>query len=202
MSPTTKRTARALASAAMLALVVACGPPPPPATSVQRINPNAAVDLSGEWNDTDANQVASVMIRDCLNKPWITRFKQEKGTSKPPVVRLYPMRNRSSEHIATKFFTKQVEMELINSGLVDVVSSSARPRSSASNAPTRRVTPRTRRSSPRARRPAATTRSTAGSSPPTTRRVARRCGPMPSPWSSPTPSPTRRSGSRCTGSRR
>jgi len=109
-----------LAVAALSLMMTSCGPPPGPNTSVQRINPNAQVDLSGEWNDTDANQVASVMIRDCLNRPWATQFKAAKG--KEPVVRLYPIRNRSSDHIDYRFLTKQVEMELINSGAVKVVS--------------------------------------------------------------------------------
>ncbi len=97
---------------------VGCGPPPP-STSIERTNPNAQVDLSGNWNDTDANQVAGAMIRDCLGRPWATQFKAEKG--KLPVVRLWAIRNRSSEHINTRFFTKQVESELINSGVVQVV---------------------------------------------------------------------------------
>jgi penicillin-binding protein activator len=102
------------------ALVLAAGcPPPGPSTNVQRINPNAQVDMSGNWNDTDANQVARAMIQDCLSRPWAMNFKAEKG--KVPVVRLWPIKNRSSEHINAKFFTKQVEMELINSGLVKVV---------------------------------------------------------------------------------
>jgi len=37
------------------------------------------------------------------------------------VVRLWRIRNRSSDDINTRFFTKQVEMELINSGVVKVV---------------------------------------------------------------------------------
>ncbi len=106
--------------AALSLLIIACAPPPGPSTSVQRINPEAAVDLSGEWNDTDANQVAKVMIQDCLSRPWSAKFKAEKG--RDPVVRLYPIKNRSSEHINDRFFTKQVEMELINSGILKVVS--------------------------------------------------------------------------------
>jgi len=111
----------ALATITALALMmISCGPPPGPSTSVQRVNPNAQIDLSGEWNATDANQVASVMIRDCLNRPWAAKFKAEKG--KEPVVRLYPIRNRSTDHIDWRFLSKQVEMELINSGMVKVVS--------------------------------------------------------------------------------
>lgn len=90
-----------------------------PSTQVTRVNPDAQVDLSGNWNDTDANQVAQVMIKDCLSRPWSSRYKKEKG--RDPVVKLARIRNRSDEHINTKFFTKQVEMELVNSGIVKVV---------------------------------------------------------------------------------
>ena len=115
------RTNLIVLTAVVALLIAACGPPPGPSTSVQRINPNAAVDLSGEWNDTDANQVAKSMIQDCLSRPWSATFKQEKGRN--PVVRIHPIKNRSSEHINWRFFSKQVEMELINSGMVKVVSS-------------------------------------------------------------------------------
>jgi hypothetical protein len=60
------------------------------------------------------------MIQDALSRPWSAKFRQEHG--REPVIRLYPIRNRSSEHINWQFFTKQVEMELINSGVVKVVS--------------------------------------------------------------------------------
>jgi hypothetical protein len=50
------------------------------------------------------------------------KFKAE-HSGKLPVIRLYPIRNRSSEHINWMFFTKQVEMALVNSGQVTVVAS-------------------------------------------------------------------------------
>lgn len=100
----------------MIAALAACGGPP----RVQRVNPNEQIDLSGDWNDTDSNQVARVMLQDCLSRPWSNQFKSEKG--RPPVVMLHMIRNRSDEHINTKYFTKQVEMELLNSGVVKVVS--------------------------------------------------------------------------------
>lgn len=93
------------------------GPPP-----VQRVNANTQVDITGNWNDTDANQVSQVMIRDCLSRPWAAQAKAKTG--KNPVVKLYPIKNRTDEHINTKFFTKQVEMELVNSGTVGVVAAS------------------------------------------------------------------------------
>jgi len=102
-------------------LMAAACPPAGPSTQIQRTNAGAQVDLSGNWNDTDANQVAKAMIQDCFSRPWAGKFKAEKG--KDPVVRLWPIRNRSSEIINTKFFTKQVEMELVNSGTVKVVAS-------------------------------------------------------------------------------
>jgi PBP1b-binding outer membrane lipoprotein LpoB len=109
-----------LAGALLVVLATGC-PSAGPSTQVQRTHAGAQVDLSGNWNDTDANQVAKTMIMDCLSRPWATKFKSEKG--KDPVLRLWPIRNRSSEHINTKFFTKQVEMELINSGAMKVVAS-------------------------------------------------------------------------------
>lgn len=117
----TRTTSSLSALVALALLIIACGQPPGPSTSVQRINPNAQVDLSGEWNDTDANQVASVMIKDCLSKPWSATYKTQKG--KDPVIRLYPIKNRSSEHINWLYFTKQVESEMVNSGIVQVVAS-------------------------------------------------------------------------------
>jgi len=111
-----------MAAVAFVTIACTACPPPGPATTVQRTNPNAAVDLSGNWNDTDANQVAGAMIKDCLSRPWAPNFKNEKG--RKPIVKLYPIKNRSSEHINTKFFTKQVEMELLNSGMMRVVAAS------------------------------------------------------------------------------
>jgi TolB-like protein len=83
------------------------------------VSPDAKVDLSGYWNDVDANQVAKAMISDCLNRPWAQRFRVRHRRS--PVIKLYPMRNRSSEPIRAKYFTKQVESELANSRVADVV---------------------------------------------------------------------------------
>lgn len=89
--------------------------------NIRRAHPDEQIDLSGTWNDADANQVAAVMIEDCLSRPWSANFRA--ATGQAPVVRMYPIRNRTSEHIETKFFTKQVEQELLNSGAVQLVGS-------------------------------------------------------------------------------
>ena len=101
----------------LLTLAASCGPPPPP--RVTRVNPNQQTDLSGNWNDTDSNLVARAMIQDCLSRPWAAKFRAKTG--KDPVIRIATMRNRSPEHINTRFFTKQVEMEILNSGSAQVV---------------------------------------------------------------------------------
>jgi len=83
---------------------------------------DSAVDLSGEWNDVDADLVAKEMIHDCMSSPWADKFKQKTGRG--PVIKLYPIRNKSSDHIETKYFTKQVEKALVNSGNIEVVAAS------------------------------------------------------------------------------
>ena len=44
--------------------VCACSP------SVRRMDTNVVKDVSGGWNDTDAQMVAQEMITDCLNGGW------------------------------------------------------------------------------------------------------------------------------------
>jgi uncharacterized protein (TIGR02722 family) len=83
---------------------------------------DSAVDLSGEWNDVDADLVAKEMIHDCMSSPWSEKFKAKTGRG--PVVKLYPIRNKSSDHVETKYFTKQVEKALVNSGNIEVVAAS------------------------------------------------------------------------------
>ncbi len=91
-------------------------------TTVTRTDPNdtAGGDLSGEWNDIDANLVAEEMIRDCLTRPWLEDFKA-RNMGRKPVIRFHAIKNRSSDRIDTKFFSKQVERELLNSGQVEIL---------------------------------------------------------------------------------
>lgn len=89
--------------------------------TVERINTNTVVDLSGYWNDVDSRLVAEEMVKDCLNRPWLTAFKT--ANKKEPVVIVGTVLNRSSEHIDSMVFTKDLERELLNSGLVKFVAS-------------------------------------------------------------------------------
>ncbi len=85
---------------------------------VTRIDPESTVDLSGKWNDADSRMVSEEMIKDCLSKPWLERYKMNQKTPKIIVGRV---RNKSHEHISTQAFTKDIERTLINSGRVEFV---------------------------------------------------------------------------------
>jgi uncharacterized protein (TIGR02722 family) len=87
--------------------------------SVTRVEPEKAIDLSGDWNDTDSRMVAEEMIGDVLARPWLADFKGEK--KRTPDVIVGTVRNRSDEHIQTVAFIKNLEKELINSGRVNFV---------------------------------------------------------------------------------
>ena len=100
----------------LASLVIAgCGP----SKTVQRIDAGTTVDLSGEWNDTDARLVAEEMIRDVVSRPWLEQFN-EKNNRKPTVV-VGKITNRSQDHIEVKGFVKNLERELLNAGKVDFV---------------------------------------------------------------------------------
>ncbi len=92
-------------------------------TSVTRTSSDEVIDLSGRWNDTDSRLTAEDMISDVLSRPWLDNFMMENGEK--PVVIVGAIRNKSSEHIQTATFVKDIERELVNSGKVRFVASSA-----------------------------------------------------------------------------
>ena len=91
-------------------------------TKVTRMDVNEAVDLSGEWNDTDSRLVAEEMIPDALSHPWTSNFAGETGRA--PTVIVGTIRNLSHEHINVNTFVADLERALINSGRVEFVASS------------------------------------------------------------------------------
>ncbi|MBN2461574.1 MAG: penicillin-binding protein activator LpoB [Candidatus Cloacimonetes bacterium] len=104
----------------ILLLMAGCGPG---TRKVERISTDEVTDLSGRWNDTDSKLVAEQMIRDLLYRPWLDDFVM-KNSSKPVVI-VGTIRNLSSEHIQTDVFIKDIERELINSGKVKFVATTA-----------------------------------------------------------------------------
>ncbi len=94
-----------------------------PKQKVTRVPTDTVTDLSGRWNDTDSRLTAEAMIQDLLSKPWLEDYTIE--YIKKPVLVVGKIRNRSSEHINTDLFTKDIERELVNSGEVTFVASSS-----------------------------------------------------------------------------
>jgi len=86
---------------------------------VTRIEPEATIDLSGRWNDTDSRLVAEEMISDALARSWLEEFIIQKG--KKPDVIVGRIRNESYEHISVETFIQDLERELTNSGKVNFV---------------------------------------------------------------------------------
>jgi hypothetical protein len=110
-------TMRYLAMAALLAAVLlgsACG------RTVTRTDPGTVTDLSGWWNDTDANMVADSMITMCLEGRWLTEASTGTRGETPSIV-VGTVVNRSTEHISTDVFMNDIESFFVESGRVTVV---------------------------------------------------------------------------------
>jgi hypothetical protein len=90
-----------------------------PSRTVTRTAADTQTDLSGRWNDTDSRLVAEAMVSDLLARPWLENFIEE--NNRKPVVIVGTVRNKSSEHIDTDWFIKDIERELINSGTITFV---------------------------------------------------------------------------------
>ncbi|MEO9475626.1 MAG: penicillin-binding protein activator LpoB [Cyclobacteriaceae bacterium] len=90
--------------------------------TVTRVSPDQQIDLSGRWNDSDSKMVAEEMTKDVLNRPWREDFAGAMG--RKPVVIVGMVQNKSTEHIESETFIKDMEREFINSGMVRVVQNS------------------------------------------------------------------------------
>ena len=90
-------------------------------TTVERVESDSTIDLSGAWNDSDSRLVAEEMIQDALSRPWIAEFGGQTGAR--PAVIVGTVRNLSHEHINVKTFVADMERALVNSGRVDFVAS-------------------------------------------------------------------------------
>lgn len=88
---------------------------------VKRVAADQQVDISGRWNDSDANMVANAMIKQVLSAGWLENFKEE--NDRKPVVIVGKIRNKTSEHLNTDIFIKDIEKEMVNSGRVKFVAS-------------------------------------------------------------------------------
>jgi uncharacterized protein (TIGR02722 family) len=116
-----KAAIKASRAAMLLALAVvlaaSCG------KRVSRVGAGEQIDLSGRWNDTDSQMVADAMIKDSMTFPWIDDFRGSNSGQKPVVI-AYGVANRTSEHINTQTFMKDLERAFLRSGRVTVVADS------------------------------------------------------------------------------
>jgi len=87
--------------------------------TVTRVDTDRTIDLSGRWNDSDSRMVAQEMINDVLNRPWLSRF--ESRNNRIPVLIVADVKNRTHEHIDAETFMRNMERELLNSGMVRLV---------------------------------------------------------------------------------
>lgn len=78
-------------------------------------------DLSGYWNDIDAELVAKTMIEQALSSPWVSNFQEEHGGRKPVIKLRGVIKRTDDRNVNEQYFTKQLERELLNSGRVRVV---------------------------------------------------------------------------------
>ena len=88
-------------------------------TKVTRVETNEAIDLSGNWNDTDSRLTSEEMIKDMLRQPWLARFYNT--SKKPPVLTVGTIKNLSHEHINTQTFVNDIQRAVINSGEAEFV---------------------------------------------------------------------------------
>ena len=107
-----KSLSQIVIACALIFLLGACSS----SRTVERVDPNETIDLSGRWNDTDSRLVAEEMIKDMLNRPWRTEFETRTG-NRPRLI-VGTISNKSHEHIATQTFITDIEREAINSGLI------------------------------------------------------------------------------------
>ena len=92
-----------------------------PTKKVSRVDEKQQIDLSGRWNDTDSRLVSEEMVQDALTRIWLTDYIESNGKKPTTIVGI--VKNKSSEHINTETFIKDIEREFINSGKVKVVQS-------------------------------------------------------------------------------
>jgi len=110
-----KKTSVFSATFCLLLILVSCNT----SKKVTRVDDKEQIDLSGRWNDTDSRLVSEEMVKDGLARTWLTDFIEAKG--KKPAVIVGIVKNKSSEHINTETFIKDIEREFINSGKVKII---------------------------------------------------------------------------------
>lgn len=90
------------------------------ARQVTRVSPEEAIDISGNWNNTDSRMVANEMTKTILGSSWLGDHLEKNGGKKPTVV-VGVVQNKSHEHIDAETFVKDVERSFVQSQRVRLV---------------------------------------------------------------------------------
>lgn len=101
-----------------LTLLTACGP----RMFVKGDYENVQTEnnLNDRWSETDMQKVVENLVSKMMNHNSITR------STKPPVVVVSRLQNKTSEHIDTQSIMDMVKVEIINSGKVQFLDKEAR----------------------------------------------------------------------------
>ncbi|GHV84999.1 hypothetical protein AGMMS50230_06070 [Spirochaetia bacterium] len=89
--------------------------------SVDRVDADTQIDLSGYWNDTDLRLASDALIKECLATPTLAQFNAARG--KPPVIIVGNFKNSSDEHIDTSILSQRLEASILSSGKAEFVAS-------------------------------------------------------------------------------
>lgn len=100
-----------------LSILVSCE-----SVKIERVEPAKLTDLDGYWNDNDVRMVCENLVRSCVASPLISNYRSKTG--KNPVAIIGSVRNESDEHIDTNIVSNYFRNAVINSGVIDFVSSS------------------------------------------------------------------------------
>lgn len=117
------RVAASLSLAALLGASVSCAR----STRVTRTEAGSTEggDLSGYWNDIDAETVAKTMTQQIVDGGWLAEHYRATGSESRPVIKLMGVIKRTDDrNVNEQFFGKQVERFLLNTGRVRVVAAS------------------------------------------------------------------------------
>jgi penicillin-binding protein activator len=88
--------------------------------TVERVNPDEQIDLSGRWNDTDSKMAADALTEQVLSERWVSEFQQAHQGNRPVVI-VGLVKNKSHEHIDAETFIKDIEKAIIRNGSVRLV---------------------------------------------------------------------------------
>ena len=102
-----------------IAGMTGCGP----TMKVSRVAVDETIDLSGNWNDSDSRMVSSELINSMLQGAWIDDYLSsgQSGNNGKPVIVVGRVYNNTDEHINPDTFLGDIELAMVNSGRLKVV---------------------------------------------------------------------------------